>query len=279
MRSTRASTSPAQAADARPAAGPEQPRALEAAATALSEASADEGDAESMSLPAGAAPPPLYATQLPAPALLLYRLQRGALSGHARLNWQQDGQRYALQFDAQAHLNAGAARRAPPLIEQRSSGQLDVNGLAPDRYTDRRRHRAMQAANFQRDAGRISFSGPSVEYPAWAGAQDRLGTLVQLAAIYNAAAHPPAEVTLFVVGARGGAGLWTFKLLGTEQLVTPLGEVSTLYLRREPERREDLRVEVWLDPARSHWPVRILSTPMRGGDPLELTLSAEPARP
>jgi hypothetical protein len=251
----------------------------EAPATAQAEAGADEGDTEAMSLPAGAAPPPLYATQLPAPAVLLYSLQRGALSGQARLSWVPDGERYTLQFDALAHLNAGAARRGHPLIEQRSSGQLDGNGLAPDRYTDRRRNRGLQAAIFQREAGRISFSGPRVDYPAWAGAQDRLGTLVQLAAIYNAAPQPPAEVTLFVVGARGGAGLWTFKLLGTEQLATPLGAIDTLYLRREPERREDLRVEVWLDPSRSHWPVRIRSTPLRGGDPLDLTLAAEPTRP
>lgn len=244
------------------------------AASAEAATNADDSEPEAMSLPSNAAPPPVYATQLPASAQLLYSLQRGPLSGRARLSWQQDGQRYALQFDAVA-----PSRRGPPLIEQRSIGQLDGNGLAPDRYTDRRRGRGMQAANFQRDTGRISFSGPPVDYPAWAGAQDRLGTLVQLAGIYNAAAQPPAEVTLFVVGARGGAGLWTFRLQGTETIGTPLGEISTLYLRREPERREDLRVEVWLDPARSHWPVRIRSTPMRGRDPLELTLAAEPSRP
>lgn len=232
----------------------------------------DDADAEAAPGSPGTAPPPLYATRLPESTALNFTLQRGAASGEARLQWHAEGERYAMQFDARL---AGGL----PLIEQRSAGQLDGNGLAPDRFTDRRRGRAMQAANFQRDTGRITFSRPRIEYPAWPGAQDRLGWIVQMAAIFSAAREPPSEVTLFVVGARGGAGLWTFRLQGTQTVQTPLGPVAALYLRRDPERAEDQRVEVWLDPLRGHWPVRLRSTPIRGGEPLELLLAAEPARP
>ncbi len=192
--------------------------------------------------------------------------------GEARLQWHQDVDRYAMQFDARL-------ARGLPLIEQRSAGRLDDHGLAPERFTDRRRGRSTLAANFQRDTGRITFSGPRVEYPAWPGAQDRLGWIVQLAAIFSAAREPLNDVSIFVVGARGGAGLWTFRLQGVETVQTALGPVEALYLRREPERAEDQRVEAWLDPARGHWPVRLRSTPIRGGEPLELLLAAEPTRP
>lgn len=248
--------------------------ALRVAATqppAVAAATADEADADVTGPGADLAPPPLYPTRLPPPTQLRFAVQRGPLDGEAQFAWQHDGQRYALQFDARLS-------RGLPLIEQHSSGQLDDHGLAPERFTDRRRGRAVRAASFQREAGRI-LSGPRVEYPAWPGAQDRLGWIVQLAAIFNAAPAPPPEVSLFVVGARGGAGLWTFRLQGSDTVQTPLGPVPALYLRREPARAEDLRVEVWLDPARGHWPVRLRSTPVRGGEPLDLLLAAEPQRP
>ncbi|WP_395702768.1 DUF3108 domain-containing protein [Aquabacterium sp.] len=219
-------------------------------------------------------PPPLYATQLPPPTRLQYQLRRGAAQGEARLQWQPEGeQRYTLEFQA--------SLKGLWLLDQRSSGQLDGHGLAPERFTDRRRGRGRPSAIFDRDSHRIRFSGPPVEYPAWPGAQDRLGWVVQLAGIYRAAraaGHAPLpEVTLFVSGARGGAGLWTFRLQGQETVDGPLGPVEALYLKREPERLEDQRVEAWLDPARGHWPVRLRLTPLRGGQALEWWLAAEPA--
>ncbi|MBI5259188.1 MAG: DUF3108 domain-containing protein [Burkholderiales bacterium] len=266
--------------DAAPAAPPSAPPGAlprEALPGPAAEAPTEPHDAEGELAPppvagtAEAAPPPLYATRLPPPAQLDFVLRRGALGGRARLSWRPDGQHYTLDFDARV---AGL-----PLIEQHSQGALDAHGLAPERFTDKRRGRAAQAAHFRRDTGRITFSGPRIEHPAWPGAQDRLGWVVQLAAIHAASESPPAEVTLFVAGARGGAGLWTFRSQGLDTVQTPLGPVTALLLRREPSRPEDLRAEIWLDPARGHWPVRIRTAPARGGEALDLLLAAEPSRP
>jgi hypothetical protein len=54
---------------------------------------------------------------------------------------------------------------------------------------------------------------------------------------------------------------------------------DALRLSREPDRPYDTRVEVWLDPARQHLPVRALFTTIPGGQPLELMLSAIDGRP
>jgi hypothetical protein len=224
---------------------------------------------------AGAAPP-VYATRLPAPVLLHYRLRRGVQSGEAVLAWRHDGQRYQLQFDSRA----GAARQ--PLIEQHSRGGFDAAGLAPDRFTDRRRGRGERAVNFRRDIGRIGFSGPQVDYPAWPGAQDSLSWLAQLAAIQAGAAVALPLVQLFVVDARGGAELWRFAARGEVEVDTPVGRVLAQHWLREPDRPdrpEGQRVEVWLDPARGHWPVQIRTTVLRTGDMSELLLAAEPAPP
>ena len=69
-------------------------------------------------------------------------------------------------------------------------------------------------------------------------------------------------------------------MLGHEALELPAGAVArALQLRREPTRPYDTRVEVWLDPARQHLPVRAVFTTLPGGQPLQLELAALAQRP
>jgi hypothetical protein len=195
---------------------------------------------------------PVYPTRLPPPLHWQYRFQRGTAAGSAELHWQPGDGRYQARFSGEA----GGA----PAFEWTSTGALDGAGVAPERYLDRRRGRGAQAANFRRDSGRISYSGPAVEWPLPAGAQDRLSWLPQLAGIVAAAParwREGQEIRLFVSGARGDADVWTFRVAGRETVAElPGGPVETLRLLREPDRPYDLRAEVWLDPARHHMPVK-----------------------
>lgn len=224
---------------------------------------------------AGDAEVPVYATRVPDPARLHYRLQRGSAVGSGSLHWQRRGEAYELAIDAEL--------QGVKVLGSASRGVIDADGVAPLRYADLRRERELRAANFQRDAGRISFSGPQIEYPLLPGAQDRLSWMIQLPAIVEAdaaLARPGASVTLFVVGTRGDAQAWRFEVQGSEALELPAGAVpDALRLLREPSRPYDTRVEVWLDPARQHLPVRALFTTVPGGQPLELMLSGIDARP
>lgn len=219
------------------------------------------------SMPAQAsegAPPPLYATQIPPPVTLRYELRRGHLTGSGDLSWRQAAGRYTLRLEGSVvGLN---------VLTQVSEGELDAHGLAPTRFTDRRVRRAALAANFERDAGRIRFSGPSTELPWQPGVQDRLSWMIQLAAV--AAADPALlaqgrHITLLVVGARGDGSIWSFRSLGKEALTTFGDAVDTVHLLREPRSPYDTRVEVWLDPARHHLPIR---ASMRTGDEARLEL-------
>ena len=241
-------------------------------------------------------PPPLYATRLPAATTLRYQLHDYGRVGEAQLHWQPDGQRYALQFTGVASRPApspegvgaspAAAARHPaalshPLIEQTSEGALDPNGLAPDRFTDRRRGRGVGAANFRRDRDRIEFSGPAIAYPAWPGAQDRLSWLVQLVAIAAAqagagaaATSAPAALALFVVDARGGGELWRFDDLGPALADTAQGPVPAHHWRHLPLRPEGQQVDVWLDPARGHWPAQMRFSAGRSAARFELRLDS-----
>ena len=205
---------------------------------------------------------PVYATRLPPAGLWRFRLQRGPMVGVAELRWAPQGDgRYEMQLTGRV---AGVT-----MLEWASQGQLDAAGVAPERLAIRRRGRDQQAVNFQREAGKITFSGPTHELSLWPGAQDRLSWMVQLSAVVAAAPGrygAGASVVLFVAGARGDADIWTFVVQGVETL----DERPTLKLVREPRRRYDTRAEVWLDPADHFVPLRLVQTPSGGGAALEL---------
>jgi hypothetical protein len=171
---------------------------------------------------------PVYPTRIPPPGRWRYRLQRGRVVGSAELDWApQVDARYAL------HLQGWVAGLT--MLEWASQGQLDAAGIAPERFAVRRRGRDTHAANFQREAGKITFSGPTNELPLLPGAQDRLSWLLQLAAI--AAAAPErfvagTSIVVFVAGVRGDAEIWTFVVQG----VDAVADQPALKRVREPGR-------------------------------------------
>lgn len=223
----------------------------------------------------GGSPLPVYATRLPPPVTLQYAVQREGAPRTARglqaeLRWRPaaDG-RYELTLSLAA---TGWA----------SIGAIDENGLAPERQVETRRGRELRAANFQRDSGRITFSGPQLEFPLLPGAQDRLSWLLQLAAVLEAnpaLAGAGSELTLFVAGPRGDAGPWVFRSEGTETAEVPAGVVAgAVHLRRSAgagaEKPYDTRVDVWLDPARHHLPVRLKVQNRAELEPTDFVLQA-----
>lgn len=215
----------------------------------------------------GGAPPPVWATRPPGDFEAHYLLQRGDEPARAAtLRFEVGDGRYTLQ------LQPAAGGRGP---EQASQGRLEAPGLAPERYLDRRRARAAAAANFDRARSRITYSGASLEQPLFAGTQDRLSWIVQLAAIVEADParwQERSRLPLYVSGVRGEAQLWVFTVRGRATLQGPGGAAQgLLHLVREPERPYDLRVEAWLDPARQHLPARLQLTPVPAGRPLNWT--------
>lgn len=231
----------------------------------------DVGDGAHGPDPIDAAPAPVYATRIPAPARRRYVIARGAQRGDGQLDWRVgEAGRYELQWSAT--LPSGTR------VEQRSQGGFDAAGLAPERLSDRRTRRGTHSAQFDRAAGRIRFSGPRWEYPLPVGVQDRLSWIAQLAAIAGAgAARPGGEVVLQVVGARGAWAHWRFAVDGLQTLESATGEHSrALRLVREPVHPYDWRVEVWLAPALGWWPLQLRQTQVPGGDTVEWWLVDDP---
>ncbi|MEO7151560.1 MAG: DUF3108 domain-containing protein [Burkholderiaceae bacterium] len=218
--------------------------------------------------------PSLDRTEVAPSTRLRYRATRGARMGSAELQWQVADGAYEARLEI---VLEGSARAA---VLQVSRGRIDASGVAPERYTDRRLTGGMQAASFERETGTVSFSGPAWRLPLTPGVQDRLSWLLQLAAVVAAdpaRASAQGEVVIPVVGVRGEGRDWRFRFDATDG--APAGTVGDAPERptqkwlREPVEPYDTRVEVWLDPARHHLPVRLRMGPASGAAAqLELTL-------
>lgn len=210
---------------------------------------------------------PHYRTQFPPAALLRYELARGGLNGSGELLWRPAGDHYELRLDG----------RVGPLavLTQISSGGFDAAGLAPLRFTDKRLRRPTSAANFQREAGKITFSGPATEFALPAGTQDRLSWMMQLAAIVTAEPalrSAGAKVVMGVVGAHADASVWAFRCMGREPVDTGAGVVDAIKYLREPRELYDTTVQVWLDPARHFLPVHATQKSGPGDEGFSLRL-------
>ena len=145
-----------------------------------------------------------------------------------------------------------------------SAGRMTADGLAPTRFSDK--FRSEQAAHFERDKGRVTFSSNAPDAPLLPGAQDQLSVFVQLASMiageplqYPAGTH----IAIQTVGTRS-AEPWVFTVEADEKLQLPGGELDTLKLARNPRKEYDQKVEIWLAPKLAYLPVRIRITQTNG---------------
>jgi Protein of unknown function (DUF3108) len=219
------------------------------------------------SAPADDEPVALYRTR-PSPAITLrYEVKRGGLHGTGDLVWRPRADGYELNLD----FKLGGMS----LLAQSSSGAFDAGGLAPLRFTDQRWRRAAMATNFQRAAGKITYSGSSSEFPLQPGVQDRLSWMVQLAAIVSAQpqlAKPGSRIAMRVTGSHGDYGVWVFRCVGPEAVEARGGTVEAVKFVREAREAYDTTVQVWLDPKLHDLPVRATQKSGPNDDGYELRL-------
>jgi len=188
--------------------------------------------------------------RLAGPAAWHYRLRQSGQDGEAQLDWQpQPDGRYSLR------LTRRIGERALPAME--SLGHTGSGGLAPERFAMQRGGRDRQAVNFDVSQGRVSFSASPAQLDLPEGTQDRLSWWLQLAALVQAAPAPGGRWRVWVAGLRGELREWVFEAVDGEP-----GDAGTLHLRRQSLGEHDPGIDLWLDPARGYWPVRL-----RQGDP------------
>lgn len=140
---------------------------------------------------------------------------------------------------------------------QRSSrGTIAADGLRPLEYEDLRSRREPARARFAWETKMLTLQfrdGPQSR-PMPAHAQDRLSFLFAFA--FRAPGKRPTEFN--VVDGKGVAE-YVFENAGRERIRIPAGEFDALRLVKRKEIPDDRRrSEIWVDPSRSHLPLRVL---------------------
>ncbi len=207
---------------------------------------------------------PTYRTQIPPPMTMTYEVRRGFFRVKGEARWRPTEGAYRAELEAK--LGGVTA------LGWTSEGTFDSAGIAPVRFTDKRLNR-MNAANFQRAANKITFSGNTTELPIPAGAQDRFSYLFQLAAVLSGEPErvaPGGTVAMYVVGARADAGVWVLRYVGFEFVETVDGAVRAARFTRDARGPYDSTIDVWVDPARYYLPVR--AKQRSGNDEIDILL-------
>lgn len=207
-----------------------------------------------------ASPAEQHAFNIPASVRLHYKVTahtRGLLlHADSQLHWRHDGSEYEAKLELSGPLF--------PSRTQQSTGRITAEGLAPLRFSDKAR--TEEAAHFERDQGKVSFSSNRPDAALTAGAQDRLSVLLQLGAMIAgdpAKFSPGASIAIQTASTRD-AEAWQFTVEGEEALQLPGGALRALKLIRNPRKAFDQKVELWLAPAMDYVPVRLRLTQPNG---------------
>jgi hypothetical protein len=139
---------------------------------------------------------------------------------------------------------------------QRSSrGTIAAGGLRPLEYEDVRSRREPASARFAWETNLVTLqfrAGPQLR-PLPAHAQDRLSFLFAFA--FRPPGNRPVEFN--VVDGKGIAN-YVFDVAGRERITVPAGEFDALRLVQRKEHAGERSSEIWIDPSRSHLPLRVL---------------------
>jgi hypothetical protein len=175
-------------------------------------------------------------------------------NGDASLSWTLAPASYKIKVEAGisvvfAHVN---------LLTLSSEGAVGEEGFMPVLMTEKRRGRSLTATHFNRKDGKLSFSASQASYPLVWGAQDKASVPLQLTAIARGDPKQLSGNVDILVGEDRDASVFSFVVLGQEQIDTRMGRIATWHLTRPPKPGSyNSRLDLWLAPDYGWYPVQI----------------------
>ena len=187
--------------------------------------------------------------------------------------WSNDGERYAAETIAEGQGFIGGLYGAIfGTYVQRSTGTFDANGLTPREFSAHRGTKSdrLEQAAFDWDGNLVSFKfrNGSSSATLSPGVQDPVSVLYQLYFM-----RPLANDTNLQIANGRKLGAYSLQIVGTEDLETPIGTISTLRVKRTDDGNDSL--ELWLDPSRFMLPMRIMFIERRGSVYAQMIRSIE----
>ncbi len=255
---------PVQPAAAAPDADAQAPQQGAAAGTPAVESAQAEPEAA----PNAAPPPDVKRWQVALPPSAKFELdviRKDAdgtnWSGSASIGWESDGSTYKATQEVGISLLIARVN----LLQVNSEGTINEFGIAPAKFTEKRRNRAATATHFNQLEQKITFSSSERSVPLAAGAQDRATLLFQLAGIGRADVNQFGKPIDILVGEDRNAQVYSFQLVGEDEIETRMGKLVTWHLARPPKPGSySAKLDIWLAPSLDWYPVQIRNTEGNG---------------
>lgn len=218
-----------------------------------------------LAVPAELPPPP--PPPLPRRGHIRFSVSRGDqgfVIGQAVHRWSHDGKTYVLNSVTETTGIAALFRSAR--VEQTSEGEIADTGLRPSQYHTERNGVAAEAASFDWQGHKLTFSGGR-EAPLLPGAQDVLSLFYQLGQQLPAV---PGEV-MIATGKKFEP--YDFVVQGEEKLPLRFGEQRVLHLKSVGEGGE--ATEIWLGMDLRGLPLKVRYTDRNGDSFVQLAEELE----
>jgi hypothetical protein len=202
------------------------------------------------------AAPVRYKINPPPSAELNYTIkavQKGInVTGNSSANWQSIQGKYKASAEIRAMI-------VGKILEEQSEGNIDVYGLAPSRFTEKRFRKEPTTTEFNRQSNEIIFSASDQRYAIKGGEQDRHSIVWQLVSIARSmpAKFKAGSTWNFTVAGRKDADLWKFKVGSQEKIKTPLGELNAIRVTKAGDTGKAQQVDIWLAPSLEWYPVKM----------------------
>lgn len=192
-----------------------------------------------------------------------------SLNGSADVHWTNKDGRYAIVTETRAMLLG-------KILEAKSEGTIDANGLVPLTSTEKRYRKKATTTTFDRQANTINFSASGNSQPIKGGEQDRNSIVWQLATM---ARSTPSKLKTgaslaIVVAGQKDAETWHFKVGKSEKIKSPLGDLSAMKVSKVvKDGGKEQKIDIWFAPSRNWYPVRIRFAEPEG-DFIEQTIAS-----
>lgn len=226
---------------------PETPAAESDAVIAQSEELAPELIEQPVVSEAPAGPP---LNPLPNRVRLEYRARIGLATGQMSLLWVNEGEHYTITSILSPQGMASLFFSGQ--LVQMSRGRIVATGLQPEEFWDQRDNKRSQSRfNYATQTILTESSKGARTFPLPEGLQDVQSLLFQLALT-----APPALESDNAVFNGKKVRSYRYRLLGEENLDTPLGVLRTLHIVRVTDTSAE-RFEIWLAIDRYYLPVKL----------------------
>ena len=224
-----------------------------------------------------ASAPPIAASSiftkvnLPPPAQLNYTVLAARdgrkVEGRGTINWQPNGEQYSISGDAGIIFLT--------VLNYKSSGSVDLSGITPELYVEKRFGKSETNTHFHRERKTISFSASTNSYPTSGGEQDRASVIWQIAAMGRGDSDkftPGLDFGMLIAGTRSAA-VWRVVVNGKQSVRLTNETVEAWHLTIMPvEQSQELQFELWLAPEKEWYPVKLVYSDKKSGF-LELVLN------